>query len=476
MSLDAATDGATDGARRAMENLTITIGIMSVVGSFSILLTLVLFNSMLFREARKEQTSTPHTNDTERATIATATTPATTATASSTTEAQPQKRGHNVYVHMIAMLSLSEMLGAAAFAFGFPSNDSMCTVQGVLVQFFQRAKWIWNALIGFQLYRFMVHDQSGLQLWQMHGLAWGLCLLLEVLPFTNNISYGSDDGEIGYEVCYFKGQGDEHTLTWVTLVYFVPLSICVIVMMYFAYKLWLRFRYIANLPEQTSTTHKITKLVRTLILYPLAMLFTTLPNMILFLAESVNPNYTSIKSRYLNGNVCFAWSFTYGLWLCAIFFMNSQEAKRRWRALLCGVEYTDVGNRLVRSDQTWKQNTEEVTNIDKAMDQALDAGLSRSLRHGSSNSQRMGSGSSHNHRPSFINRSESGSAVDVERGPSPQVQVKHGVSGSLVAQGVENSGAVYSSSSAVYGDDKSRAIVVEPISPNKNVDNPMHNR
>ena len=450
---------------QSMETVTVVVGLCSVAGGLSILLTLGCFNSMLFRESANSGTAN---NDNESV-----------STSGNSVE-PPKKRGHNVYVHMIGMLSLSETCAACAFAMGFPPTGPWCAFQGAMIQFFQRAKWIWNALIGFQLYRFMVHDQSGFELWQMHAIAWGLCVVLEVLPFTDNISYGSDDETVGLNVCYFKGQGDSHTVSWVICVYFIPLTVCVLAMVYYAYQLWLRFRYIANLPEQTNTTIQITKLVRTLILYPAAMLITTMPNMVLFLLSSIRPNYSSsIDTMYINGNICFAWSFTYGLWLCAIFFTNSQEAKRRWRALLFGVAYVDVDNRLVRSDQAWRQNTEEVGNIDKAMDNALDAGPVRSFganrsfnssnggvslphRSGSTSSSANNSRTNSLHLPADVEKGGVGANNWSSAASSSQpVPMKHGSSSSLVTPcAAEHSSPVYTSSSAVYAAGATQHVIV----------------
>jgi len=436
------TDDSIDYAP-GIEAMVNTVGALSCMGGLSIILTLSLFPSMMYTE--KNAAAGSNTDRMDEA-------------SSSTNTAVSTTRGElNIYSHMIFMLSLSEAIAAGAFAMGFPDSSTGCITQGFLLQFFQRAKWIWNTLIGVQLYKFMVHQTKGFKVWQMHCVCWSICLILELLPMMDEVEYGSDDQSRGHMVCYFKTKGHPtHMYRWFTAVYFIPLVICVLVMIYYSYQLWKRFRYFSGLAVQTEGTLQISRLVRTMILYPVAMLITTFPNMFMFLYSNLDPTYGSPKVEYLNGNICFAWSFSYGIWLCAIFFVNSQEAKRRWRAFLFNVPYVDIGNRLVRADGTWQQTTEEVNRIETGMDNALDSaafssGRSFGSRQGSSVNSSNGSAQK-NENTGTGKGYRSGDALTVKvpdnRDEIP-VPVK-GVSGSLASVS-SNGSPVYSSQSAHYG-------------------------
>ena len=93
--------------------------------------------------------------------------------------------------------------------------------------------------------------------------------------------------------------------------------------------------------------------------------------MILFLLTSLDNTYASPRTMYYAGIISFSWSFSYGVWLSIIFFANSQEAKRRWRALLFKTPYIDVDNRLVRHDNVYIKDKTETENIQRSMDSVL---------------------------------------------------------------------------------------------------------
>ena len=103
-------DGPSGNTISSMETLTITMGILSTIGGTSILVTLLLFPSMMYKETKKKfrSDSTADTLDNEYV--------------NSTKDNEPQIRETNTYVHMIAMLSLSEAVAALAYSFGFPKG------------------------------------------------------------------------------------------------------------------------------------------------------------------------------------------------------------------------------------------------------------------------------------------------------------------------------------------------------------------
>jgi len=460
----------------SMETMTITVGVLSCMGGLSIAVTLLFFPSMMYTEKYGSSTLTnqPQQHLNEHTSVST--------TSSAT-------RGElNIYSHMILMLSLSEALAAGAYAMGYPVSDNACLAQGLILTFFQKAKWIWSSLIVLQLYRFMVHETKGFKVWQMHAICWSLCLLLEFLPMLDSIEYGSDDESRGAMVCYFKRNSRAARMYhWAVGVYFVPLIISVSIMIYFSYQLWKRFKYFTTLAVQTEGTIQISRLVRTMIYYPVTMLILSFPNMFMFLFSHLDSAYAAPLTMYMNGNICLAWSFTYGIWLCAIFFINSQEAKRRWRAYLFNVPYLDIGNRLVRSDGAWQQTTEEVNRIETGMDNALDTA---SFSSGRSFERRQGQGSTNTNASSSVlktdnsgmgygNSSRDGIAIKGRDGESQDeiipASTKPGISSNLAASISGNGSPVYSSQSAQYGGGRGTNISDEELGPDDHK-SPLHIR
>jgi hypothetical protein len=271
------------------------------------------------------------------------------------------------------MLALSDVLSASAYALGFPTSRSVCVAQGVLILFFQRAKWIWNTLIVYQLYRFMVREMRGLSILEMHALCWSVCILFEVLPLFGGVSYGLDPYIMGTAACYYNHIYISATQKWYEWMYFFPLISCILIMSYSAYHLRIRYRYLDRLNRQDDKTIQVRKLTKTMVLYPVAMLITTLPNMIMDLLQNYIYTHKLITSEqaYIILESFFTWTFTQGIWLCAIFFYNSQEARRRWRSLVLGIKYEEDGNRLVRRERDQEMAQVTITSVEKSMNAAL---------------------------------------------------------------------------------------------------------
>ena len=203
-----------------MKVSAITVGIISALSGCTVLLTLACFPTMMWKEKRNrsrnpESRESISASSTVSSTTITTTATTTTATTASTT-AEPGVRGGkeiNTYVHMVCMLALSDVLSASAYALGYPTSRSVCIAQGVLMLFFQRAKWIWNTLIVYQLYRFMVRDVRGLTTLEMHALCWSACILFEVLPLFDGVSYGVKSTLVGKATCYYNHGDDTVTIT-----------------------------------------------------------------------------------------------------------------------------------------------------------------------------------------------------------------------------------------------------------------------
>ena len=452
----------------SMETLSIVLGSLSVLGGLSILATVACFPMMMWRDkaSGKQQPAQGSSRTVSTASVE-----------STTTDTGP-KRELNTYVHMIIMLAICETLAAFGFAWGFPIDPDVCIAQGILVQFFQRAKWTWNALIGYQLYRFMVHDRKGFSTLQMHAACWTFCIVLELAPLTNGIAYGGDDEYRGTNMCYYTQTPG--TLKWTILMYFVPLVMAVAVMIYVAYQLWVRFRYLDSLAVQTPASVHIKRLVRTMIMYPVALLVTTFPNMIVFFISSVNKDGTwaAPKVQYITGVCCFAWSFSYGMWLSIIFFVNSQEAKRRWRSFLCGADYVDMDNRLVRGSQSDVKATKDAENIHRSMNAALGGGslaggtnFSMSRNRDSFGSSKSGSVSQKVQLSKTVEASGSSTGAGTSKN---SLRLGLGASSGLVGTSSNASSPVFTSHSAVYDEENPINIDDDTFSSHATPSNPLH--
>lgn len=139
--------------------ISIISGLLSVAGSGFVLLTCLLFPSMIKRK---------------------------------------------IYMHCVFMIYLHDFFASAAFSIGFPS-DYLCEFQGWVTCFCFRGSWFWTLFLSFQLYSLIMFRCPKLSIYKMHIFYWPFNLLLELLPLTTN-SYGIDDefGSRGDASCWLR--------------------------------------------------------------------------------------------------------------------------------------------------------------------------------------------------------------------------------------------------------------------------------
>lgn len=193
-----------------MEPVFNTCGSLSVLGSFSIMLTCYNFPTLI-QEGR-------------------------------------------LYMQIILLISLSDFCGSLAFSFGYVSDPAQCAWQGGLIIFFFRATWLWTLALSHQLYC-LVKDSSKpppLTFRKLNVAIWTTNILAECLPLLiphglrggmDNVQYGTDDERYGDIVCTFSSIPSVKTANHVAIaVLFVPLLIALCGMVYYCVRVFFHFR------------------------------------------------------------------------------------------------------------------------------------------------------------------------------------------------------------------------------------------
>ena len=150
--------------------MLITGGVLSLIGSFSILLTGYMFPSLV--EGK-------------------------------------------IYMKILLTISFCDFVGSLFMSTGFAPTESYCSVQAGIVIFFYRAQWMWTCIISSQLHSLIRYERLTLDFQGMNVLVWTINILLEILPLLlpygpsphdgeENIGYGTDDGAIGHTICTFR--------------------------------------------------------------------------------------------------------------------------------------------------------------------------------------------------------------------------------------------------------------------------------
>lgn len=114
---------------------------------------------------------------------------------------------------LVVMLAISDVGSGVGYFIGSPPNGALCTIQGIILHYFQLSSFLWTTVIAFVLER-TVCQQQGQAIQQrrdyLHLYAWGVPLILVVLPFTtarmmpHGLAYSNT----------FEGWSDSHDGAW----------------------------------------------------------------------------------------------------------------------------------------------------------------------------------------------------------------------------------------------------------------------
>ena len=109
---------------------------------------------------------------------------------------------------VIFWMAFCTFIASVMVSLGYPRNHSICAMQGSLSYFFLRGSWSWAVMLCYQLRTLITHDKMFLLEYQMHALAWGVNLIIELLPL-HWITYGTDDELYGKASCGFAYEGKD---------------------------------------------------------------------------------------------------------------------------------------------------------------------------------------------------------------------------------------------------------------------------
>ena len=238
-----------------------------------------------------------------------------------------------VCMQMICMISACDVMSGGFVAFGFPTTNEWCFMQGAFIFFFSRASWMWSMLCLYTLYRIVVFGQVPLSMKQMHLMVWPLNTVLELLPFTTRTWYGTAWYLLGKGLCNLDTT-NKHYYFWAGILFVGPLLMATVLLLFLSGKLWLRIRHM-NAGYQKA-------LVRSVVLYPLVTLLACLPLLFVFIWNSAgnhnaSPEYDTTGAYLIEYGLVgyvFSWNSLQGFFNMLVFFANSGESRERWARII----------------------------------------------------------------------------------------------------------------------------------------------
>lgn len=331
------------------------------------------------------------------------------------------------FVNIMAHINLCTLFASAGVSIGFPSNNSLsCIPQSIIVTFFSRASWFWITFLSLELHSLFMYRKNTITVPIMNVITWILTSLVTFLPLINS-TYGRSDNEDIQGWCYLSGDDtDQNVITWTIVSLYAPLAVCILLTTIFA----IRVRCASGWQDLYSDFPIIQILSQTSFAYPLSLL----ASWVLFALISACFNFSYYEdAKWFDGAQTAATGLApqLGTMMTFIFFLTSEEARRRWAGVFrccccycCGAsvetddelneplifESSDIESRFLGDNATGEYFA---NNIMKASLQAFIGNLGIRGTGKGSNSSR-GGGSNFNR---FIETD--GRQISINDGPSP---------------------------------------------------------
>lgn len=239
-----------------------------------------------------------------------------------------------VFLKVLVMISLCDTLTAISYLLNLfrpvqvseLHSNNLCKIQGVIYSFSINASISWTIALSIQLYtitkNLKPYFNSEIK---MHFLFWSIPVINELIPLLSESNYGMDDTypEAAVNSCYIRTgaltSASEATY-FITNATYKIIGIVVLVVLYY------KTKKMINSKSNSQAFNEATKIM---ILYPLAMIFLWLPNVLYSFVMYVFA-LENDDAMYVFGFI----SSLYGIVVTGIYFYGSKQARHNWYTLL----------------------------------------------------------------------------------------------------------------------------------------------
>jgi hypothetical protein len=171
-----------------------------------------------------------------------------------------------------------------------------------------------------------------LKLRYSHLIVWSINTIIAVLPFTDGVYYGG--AHEGKYICTFSHWGTKG-VQWYAATIITPCLVCAMVGVII---LLLLEHERKKMYSDTSVGKLIAKLISNTIGYPIGLFFFWMPFGVTFVETNnlhvENDHSGAEYDEWMAFQITGIFACLFGLFLAALFFTKSREARQRWRRLL----------------------------------------------------------------------------------------------------------------------------------------------
>ena len=285
------------------------------------------------------------------------------------------------FMWYILMIAISDTVISISIAMGFPKNDTpACYAQGFLSIFFSRSTWLFTVVLVLQLFSVIVRHKHILNVTYMNAIVWSLNIILQILPLTTGDYYGQvhydtsinthinininnnfnnnkhdqtiDPGDPSdpLEKCYIGSRvytiaavnseffWDDLVFNYVLLASFFIIGTTTFMIFIYSYCI------IRNNSSNLTLINHIKESKSTIILYPIAMLVSYVPDAIfaIYFNHYVKTKGVAFPGAQVTQNYLHAFGSIYGLLLTLIFYFRTKQARIEWYNIYRSITYKEL--------------------------------------------------------------------------------------------------------------------------------------
>jgi hypothetical protein len=242
-----------------------------------------------------------------------------------------------IFMILILNVALMDFLGTTVMSIGYPTNATLCKLQGAVQFFAFRASWLWTIAMSIVTYNLVLNGTLPplLSIRKLNIIIYSMNIALEILPLCLGDRYGfCNDGKsfghlgtVGTDPRVVQFSSD---FVWLILAIIISL----VLPLYLIFGK-LRSTKITN-PENY---YKVRRLLGQVLYFPVCLLLFWGPNSFYAMyylwyekAEmskypiSVSASFAITQTFLITGNICYG----YGIFTSCIFFYLSTEARSNW--------------------------------------------------------------------------------------------------------------------------------------------------
>jgi len=174
------------------------------------------------------------------------------------------------------ILSIFYLLSSGLSSLAIEENEGFCKAQGLFIQFFNLASWVWTSCIAGNLWAHIVHGYTNEKVLRaekyMHIVAWFLPLVSCLVIYSH---IGVSDAELKFQWCWISGSKDPYVFFFFYIPLILILALNSVFIAHVVYRVVAEFSEndeVLNAMLSARNSSNVKTFARRIVFYPLVLI------------------------------------------------------------------------------------------------------------------------------------------------------------------------------------------------------------